>query len=95
VSTASPLATSVFVKKMNFNKNMSTCSIFELETSFWCQKLRLDLLISGQASEKFSEVGNTVKIDPECGDFSRPYLFKKPNKKGKTKDEIQFLQFLS
>ena len=40
-------------KKNEFQQNMSTCSIFEVETSFWCQKLRLDLLNSEQASEKF------------------------------------------
>jgi hypothetical protein len=51
--------------KKIFQTKTSTCSIFELETFFWCQNLRLDLLISEQVSEKFSEVGNTVKTGPE------------------------------
>ena len=40
--------------------------IFELETSPWCQKLRLDLVISKLPSERNSEVGNVLKIDREC-----------------------------
>jgi hypothetical protein len=48
---------------------MSTRSIFELENFFWCQKLRLDFLISNLPSEKNSEVGNVLKIDREYGDF--------------------------
>ncbi len=56
-------------KKKNFQTKTSTRSIFELGGTFWCQNLRLDVLNSEQASEKFSEVGNTVKTGPECGDF--------------------------
>ncbi len=64
MSTASPSATSVFVQKTKiFQTKMSTRSIFELETFFWCQKLRLDLLISDLSSEKISEVRNVLKID--------------------------------
>jgi hypothetical protein len=44
---------------------MSTCSIFELETSFWCQKFCLDLLSSEHVSGNFLEVGNLLKIDLE------------------------------
>ncbi len=48
---------------------MSTRSIFELETSPWRQKFRLDLTISELPSERNSEVGNVLKIDREYGDF--------------------------
>ena len=44
-------------------------SILELGRTFWCQKLRLDFLISNLPSEKNSEVGNVLKIDREYGDF--------------------------
>jgi hypothetical protein len=66
VSTASPSANSVFVQKNEFQTKMSSCSIFELETSPWRQKLRLDLLISELPSEQNSEVGNVLKIDRRC-----------------------------
>jgi len=55
--------------KKIFQTKTSTCSIFELENFFWCQKLRLDFLISNLLSEKNSEVGNVLKIDREYGDF--------------------------
>jgi len=55
--------------KTKKNKEMPTSSIFELESSAWCQKLRLALLISNLSSEKISEVGNMLKIDREYGDF--------------------------
>jgi hypothetical protein len=48
-------ATSYLLKKFNNNKRNNekpTSSIFELEPSFWCQKLRLDLLISDLVTEK-------------------------------------------
>jgi aspartate carbamoyltransferase regulatory subunit len=51
-STASPSATFIFVKNKNVSDKMSTRSIFELEPSFWCQNLRLDLLISDLVPEK-------------------------------------------
>jgi hypothetical protein len=50
-------------KKNEFQTKMSTCSIFELETSPWRQKLCLDLLVSDLSSEKISEVGNVLRID--------------------------------
>jgi hypothetical protein len=48
----------VFVKKNKkinnkINKEKPTSSIFKLETFPWCQKFRLDLLISNLSSEKF------------------------------------------
>jgi hypothetical protein len=57
------VCTAYLSKKNNFQTKMSTSSSFELEPSFWCQKLRLDFLNLEQASEKISDVGNTVKID--------------------------------
>ena len=56
-------------KNKNWEPKRPTSSIFELENFFWCQKLRLDFLISNLPSEKNSEVGNVLKIDREYGDF--------------------------
>jgi hypothetical protein len=58
-----------YLLKIKKSKEKLTSSIFKLETSPWCQKLCLALLISNLPSEKNSEVGNKLKIDREYGDF--------------------------
>ena len=40
---------------------MSFSSVFELRRSFWCQKLRLDNLISEQVSKNLLEFNLSVK----------------------------------
>jgi hypothetical protein len=49
------------VKRNENLTEMSISSVFVLGRTFWCQKLRLDLLNSEQVSEKFSDVRNTIK----------------------------------
>jgi hypothetical protein len=58
-----------YLLKIKKSKEKPTSPIFKLETSPWCQKLCLALLISNLPSEKNLEVGNMLKIDREYGDF--------------------------
>jgi hypothetical protein len=69
---------------------MPISSIFKPESLFWCQKLRLELLISDLFSEKFWLVWNIVKIVLE---WSATFVFVKKNQQTKKKIKMLISSF--